>query len=95
MRFRISIPVAVLRALLLCLPPGRLEAGVRRPVLQYRGGGQGKVVFDHQLHASKGRRCNDCHTVFSGTEKQLFTCGPQEVRPAANCDAVTSSSVRS
>jgi thiosulfate reductase cytochrome b subunit len=77
MRFRTSIAVALLRALLLCLLPGRVEAGGRRPVLQYRGGGQGKVVFDHQLHASKGCRCNDCHTDFSGTGKQLFATRKQ------------------
>lgn len=32
--------------------------------LLYRGGGEGKVVFDGQLHASRGYRCNDCHTEY-------------------------------
>lgn len=39
--------------------------------LSYRGGGEGKVVFDGQLHAAKGYRCNDCHTSF-GTVGALF-----------------------
>ncbi|MCX6618881.1 MAG: hypothetical protein NTZ98_22635 [Acidobacteria bacterium] len=69
--------MASLAALLLCLLPGRVEADGRRPVLRYRGGGQGTVVFDHQLHASKGCRCSDCHTDFSGTAKQLFTTRKQ------------------
>jgi c(7)-type cytochrome triheme protein len=35
------------------------------------------VVFDHQLHASEGFRCNDCHTDFAGTGKQLFATRKQ------------------
>jgi c(7)-type cytochrome triheme protein len=35
-------------------------------------GAQGRVIFDHQLHASKGYRCNDCHTDYKGTGKHLF-----------------------
>jgi phosphate transport system substrate-binding protein len=31
------------------------------PLLLYGGAGQGKVVFDGRLHASKGLACNDCH----------------------------------
>ena len=72
MRFQVSIGLALAAALLLCLPPGAASAGGRLPTLSYRGGGRGKVVFDHQLHASKGFRCNDCHTDFAGTGKQLF-----------------------
>jgi c(7)-type cytochrome triheme protein len=77
MRAHISIRVVLLSALLLCVQPGRVEAGGRLPLLSYRGGGRGKVVFDHQLHASEGFRCNDCHTDFSGTEKQLFATRKQ------------------
>ena len=40
--------------------------------LTYRGGGQGPVVFDHQLHAGRGFACRDCHTVFKPTGRQLF-----------------------
>ena len=72
MRFQFCITVASIAALWLCLAPAPIDAGGRLPALSYRGGGQGKVVFDHQLHASKGARCNDCHTDFSGTGKQLF-----------------------
>jgi len=77
MRFQVGISVASLAVLLLCLVPASIEAGGRLPALSYRGGGQGKVIFDHQLHASKGSRCNDCHTDFSGTRKQLFATRKQ------------------
>ena len=72
MRFQMSIAAAALAALLLCLLPGSVEAGGRPPSLRYRGGAEGRVIFDHQLHASKGDRCNDCHTDYKGTGKQLF-----------------------
>jgi c(7)-type cytochrome triheme protein len=77
MRVQIGIRVVLLSALLLCAQPGSVEAGGRLPLLSYRGGGRGKVVFDHQLHASEGFRCNDCHTDFSGTGKQLFATRKQ------------------
>ena len=77
MRFQASIGLAVAVALLCCLRPGSVDAGGRLPILSYRGGGHGKVVFDHQLHASGGFRCNDCHTDFAGTGKQLFTTRKQ------------------
>ena len=41
-------------------------------VLTYRGGGEGKVVFDHQRHVAKAFTCNDCHRVFPRTGTQLF-----------------------
>ena len=42
--------------------------------LVYGGGGQGKVVFDGQVHASKGLTCNDCHrTLFQTQKKALIT----------------------
>jgi hypothetical protein len=52
MRFQMSITVALLTALWICLLPGSVEAGGRLPALRCRGGGQGQVIFDHQLHAS-------------------------------------------
>ena len=77
MRVQITIQLVLLSALVLCLQPGSVEAGGRLPTLTYRGGGRGKVVFDHQLHASEGFRCSDCHTDFSGTGKQLFATRKQ------------------
>jgi hypothetical protein len=77
MRFQASIGLALAAALLFCLRPGSADAAGRLPILSYRGGGHGKVVFDHQLHASEGFRCNDCHTDFAGTGKQLFTTHKQ------------------
>jgi c(7)-type cytochrome triheme protein len=47
-------------------------AGGRLPTIRYRGGAEGRVVFDHQVHAAKGFRCNDCHTDFAGSGRQLF-----------------------
>lgn len=77
MRFQVSIRMALLAGLLLCWQPGRVAAGGRLPTLSYRGGGHGKVVFDHQLHASEGFRCVDCHSDFAGTGKILFTTRKQ------------------
>ena len=71
MRLRIGIGLALTWALL-CLWPGSIEAGGPLPTLSYRGGGHGKVVFDHQRHASEGFRCNDCQGDFAGTGKALF-----------------------
>jgi c(7)-type cytochrome triheme protein len=77
MRFPIGITVALLAALLLSLPPRPAAGAGHLPLLVYRGGAEGKVVFDHQLHASKGSRCNDCHTDYQGTGKQLFATSKQ------------------
>ncbi len=43
-------------------------------VLIYGGAGQGKVIFDGRIHASKGLVCGDCHTkVFETRKKALIT----------------------
>jgi len=89
MRFQLSIKLALLAALLLCPLPGPVEAGGRLPALSYRGGGQGKVIFDHQRHASEGFRCNDCHTAFAATGKQLFTTHKQGLVTSADHTAGT------
>lgn len=77
MRVQIAIRTALLAALWLSIPPGPLAVGGRLPTLSYRGGGHGKVVFDHQTHASEGFGCNDCHTNFAGTGKALFATRKQ------------------
>jgi phosphate transport system substrate-binding protein len=41
--------------------------------LVYRGGEQGRVIFNGRGHASKGFRCADCHTNYARTGRQLFT----------------------
>jgi len=38
----------------------------------YRGGREGKVVFDGRIHAGKGFTCRDCHTDYMNTGLQLF-----------------------
>jgi len=40
--------------------------------LVYDGAGQGKVVFDGRLHASKGLVCKDCHVDLFGTRKKAL-----------------------
>lgn len=48
--------------------------GTERKTLRYGGGGQGTVVFDGPLHASKGFSCNDCHvSLFAPEQKSLIS----------------------
>jgi len=69
--------IVLLAGLMICLEPGRVAADGHLPTLSYRGGSQGKVIFDHQVHASVGFRCVDCHTDFAGTSRILFTTRKQ------------------
>ena len=46
--------------------------GQALPSLDYRGGAQGRVAFDHGLHAARGFVCADCHTRWPATGTQLF-----------------------
>ncbi|MDD5168876.1 MAG: cytochrome c3 family protein [Syntrophales bacterium] len=65
----IAILIAVLAASGVALSTG--DGG---KTLVYGGGGQGKVVFDGRVHASKGMVCNDCHlTLFQTQKKALIT----------------------
>lgn len=69
-----SLLRSVMAGLLLALAGATFATG--NVTLTYRGGGEGKVVFDGQLHAAKGYRCNDCHTDFQARGEQkgaLFT----------------------
>jgi len=83
MRLRLSVVLILLAPVVLC----------QLPTLRYRGGSQGTVVFGHRLHASKGFRCNDCHTDFAKTGRQLFPTRKQGLitfadhRTAAKCFA--------
>lgn len=52
----------------LAVPGGAAQPGP----LSYRGGGQGPVLFDHQLHARLGFVCGDCHLSLAGSGRQLF-----------------------
>ena len=44
-------------------------------VLLYAGAGQGRVVFDGRLHASRGLTCDDCHAsrLFATKKQALLT----------------------
>ncbi len=53
----------------LLLLPGTALAVDGGKSLRYGGGGQGTVMFDGRLHASKGFRCNDCHSELFETRK--------------------------
>lgn len=77
MRLHLSIIFAALAALWLGAGTGTVAAGGRESAFRYRGGAEGPVVFNHQLHASKGFRCNDCHTDFARTGQPLFTTRKQ------------------
>lgn len=72
MRTRTTFFVGLSVLLCLFLAPWPARAGGRIPLILYRGSAQGRVVFDHQTHASKGLRCNDCHTDFDHTGRALF-----------------------
>jgi phosphate transport system substrate-binding protein len=71
-RTKITFVAGLAMFMWLLLAPWPVQAGGRIPLILYRGGTQGRVVFDHQTHASKGLRCNDCHTDFARTGKALF-----------------------
>ena len=40
--------------------------------LLYGGAGQGRVIFDGRLHASKGLVCKDCHSAIFDTKKKAL-----------------------
>lgn len=64
-----------LRLALGCLLLGVLSfaaVGQQVGTFNYRGGTEGRVIFDHATHASKGFVCMDCHTTFPPTGTQLF-----------------------
>lgn len=45
----------------MAVPPGKTT--------EFAGGPMGKVVFNGQLHADKGLKCNDCHTKIFAMKK--------------------------
>jgi c(7)-type cytochrome triheme protein len=61
--------LALLLALVALGAPGVASATPGSRVILYGGAGQGRVVFDARLHASKGILCNDCHPDLFATRK--------------------------
>jgi c(7)-type cytochrome triheme protein len=59
-------------ATLWILPDASMHATERGKTIVYRGGGQGRVVFDGHVHSAKGYTCRDCHTDYAKTGRQLF-----------------------
>lgn len=68
--------------------------------LTYRGGAQGRVIFDGRTHAAKGLLCNNCHSALfdtrkfglitmsdHGTDKKCFAChnGKQAFDTCESC----------
>ena len=89
MRFRIFMSVIVVAALCLDFAQSQVEAGGMPNSIRYRGGKAGWVIFDHQLHSSRGACCNDCHTDYKGTGKQLFATRKQGLIGIEEHDAGT------
>lgn len=56
-------------ALLLVTASLAFATGQGKPLI-YGGAGQGKVIFDGRVHASKGFVCKDCHSALFETRKQ-------------------------
>ncbi|MDR2054510.1 MAG: substrate-binding domain-containing protein [Desulfovibrio sp.] len=60
-------------ALIILLLPAAYAGASENETLRYGGGGQGAVVFDGPLHASKGFACNDCHlSLFHTAQRSLI-----------------------
>jgi phosphate transport system substrate-binding protein len=62
-------------ALMLILVCGTIAVVYSSPkgkLVSYGGGGNGKVVFDARMHASKGYVCNDCHLKLFPTSRNSF-----------------------
>lgn len=53
-----KVLVAILMVVLLASNAFAVMTG---QVVEYKGGGAGKVVFDGTTHANKGLACTDCH----------------------------------
>ena len=62
-------------ALVLVVGFGAMFAGQALAVdgtraLTYRGGAQGRVIFDGRTHAAKGLVCTSCHSALFDTQKR-------------------------
>jgi c(7)-type cytochrome triheme protein len=58
-----------LLALALLAVAGAAGATPNGRVIQYRGGAQGRVVFDVRVHQKAGLVCGDCHSDLFPTRK--------------------------
>ena len=56
-------------ALLALLGAGAALATPGDRVVNYRGGGQGRVTFDVRSHLKTGLRCQDCHAAIFPTRR--------------------------
>lgn len=56
----------------LLLTLSSLSFATHDKALLYGGAGQGRVIFDGRLHASKGMVCNDCHSAIFETHKKAL-----------------------
>jgi c(7)-type cytochrome triheme protein len=68
-----KVIVCILAALLLLFVISGVAMSIGEgKVLIYGGAGQGKVIFDHNTHASKGMVCNNCHAAIFDTHKKAL-----------------------
>ncbi len=74
--------IATICALALALTAG-VACATHDKALLYGGAGQGKVIFDGRLHASKGMLCNDCHGALFGTAKKALITMDDHEKPVA------------
>jgi phosphate transport system substrate-binding protein len=58
-----------LLVLVAVLGAGAARATPGDRVINYRGGGQGRVSFDVRTHAKAGLRCRDCHDALFPTRR--------------------------
>jgi c(7)-type cytochrome triheme protein len=72
-----AIGAALAAALLLGAMSGAsVHAVDGNNALTYRGGPQGRVIFDGRTHAAKGLACNSCHSALFPTQRTgLITMG--------------------
>ncbi|HTN53020.1 MAG TPA: cytochrome c3 family protein [Anaeromyxobacter sp.] len=78
---RILPPALAALSLLLAPAAGSATPGDR--VVDYRGGGQGRVTFDVRTHEKAGLRCPDCHAEPFPTRRLGLIAWPDHERGTA------------
>ena len=61
------------------VPPGK--------IVEFEGGGMGKVVFEGKLHADRGLKCNDCHPKIFPMRKNSVVLTMTDVKAGKYCGA--------
>lgn len=61
----------------IAVPPGK--------TVEFTGGGAGKVVFDGKVHATAGKKCNDCHPKVFKMKKGANTITMKDINAGKFC----------